>query len=921
MQRERLEGWMVKQIENADLAKETVLQLPSRVAAHPTSPRFSSDTGPSPSPRRSLPFGSTSPRRTQFSTLSSESENSSSNKHGGGSGATSPQGSGFSPQAPQSPRQRTTGGRKNSISPSAITSHKSLEPDASTGLEKQWRAHFCDPRQTFVEQNGRVDRTKVLKWSSNHHQPQHNDQQQQPPNESRMNLEMGLGDSASPLFLWGLPREHIVDYIRQSVLPSSWSMSTKFTGEWEAVSAEDEVGRAPSVQDSLAKALASLPPLSPTSSAPNSARKWSGSSNNNNSSSPRHSSGAQTARSPARRPHTSPFQTTQAAAMAASGNAGATLTSNSTNASPRITSPRSDDRITRIINELRADPGLWDAFVTKVKQFQEERRLKNKASDKIRENKERITSPQLATTTEERKKQAEERMERNRRQREHLVRQEELRLEARLAQYQQRFVVKKKQLTDQELANTVGFRRRKLWLTAVSFVLVAAKWRTRFTHMKQVVLLAKQQTRAAKTIQRLWRKWKWRHASRHTVVIYTWLRKCMWKLLFNVRCRRRARLAAILQRFMIDHFSGSRETRNFNCMMIKWRGKVIHSQRIGMNFVQCTRARLHALSLWWDHLDHERQRSERQQHERFLPTEEKEAEWATMLHSRKLAKRTSQRISINSSTTSLHASSSTVLSNNSNNSRASKSNAAATMSQLEHMDEKLTTMQQVLTPFEIQRLQQNAYHVVRIAKSIKMQLLQEYLTTARKEHMKRLTEFHEQRLCASFTREVRLDDARAIVQDSLSWGSLLSGDQRPTSSGANSGAKNNKKARLAQLKPTVELFAGERLRKRMDELLKRGVQLTLERDPDQRVVVERQQQQRLSMDLSSGLRPGSSKKRDPGPQNSSNTGTSCSSDGTSSSTSAVRKRQSSRHLAFLLPFKEAPQAKPTVLEDADADDE
>lgn len=173
-------------------------------------------------------------------------------------------------------------------------------------------------------------------------------------------------------------------------------------------------------------------------------------------------------------------------------------------------------------------------------------------------------------------------MERNRRQREHLVHQEELRLEARLAQYQQRFVVKKKQLTDQELANTIGFRRRKLWLTAVSFTLVAAKWRTRFTHMKQVVLLAKQQTRAAKMIQRLWRKWKWHHASRHTVVIYTWLRKCMWKLLFNVRCRRRARLAAILQRFMIDHFSGSRETRNFNRMMIKWRGKVIHSQRIGM---------------------------------------------------------------------------------------------------------------------------------------------------------------------------------------------------------------------------------------------------------------------------------------------------------------------------------------------------
>lgn len=141
------------------------------------------------------------------------------------------------------------------------------------------------------------------------------------------------------------------------------------------------------------------------------------------------------------------------------------------------------------------------------------------------------------------------------------------------------------------------------------------------------------------------------------------------------------------------------------------------------NFVQCSRARLHALSLWWDRLDHERQRSERQQHERFLPTEEKEAEWTAMLHSRKLVKRTSQRgSSITSNTASLHSSSSTMLSsnnssNNSNNNLHNKSNAG-TMSQLEHINEKLTTMQQVLTPFEIQRLQQNAYHIVRIGKRL-----------------------------------------------------------------------------------------------------------------------------------------------------------------------------------------------------------
>lgn len=205
-----------------------------------------------------------------------------------------------------------------------------------------------------------------------------------------------------------------------------------------------------------------------------------------------------------------------------------------------------------------------------------------------------------------------------------------------------------------------------------------------------------------------------------------------------------------------------------------------------------------------------------------------------------------------------------------------------------------------------------------------MQLLQEYLTTARKEYMKRLTEFHEQRLCVSFTCKVRLDDARAIVQNSLSWGSRL-GDQRPSSGGTNSGTDTNsgtnnskEKLRMAQLKPMVELFASECLRKRMDELLKKGVQLTLERDPEQRAVVERQQQHRLSMDLSGGLRPGSSKKRDSSIQGSSsnNNGASGNSD-ISSSASAVRRRQSSRRLAFLLPFKEAPLTKPTVLEDAD----
>lgn len=138
-------------------------------------------------------------------------------------------------------------------------------------------------------------------------------------------------------------------------------------------------------------------------------------------------------------------------------------------------------------------------------------------------------------------------------------------------------------------------------------------------------------------------------------------------------------------------------------------------------FVVCTRARLHALSLFWDRVDHERQRSERQQHERFLPTEEKEAEWTAMLHSRKLLKRqSSQRPSAISGAVG-------PLNNNSAPQRVEPAggffrksinnhHSTAAMLHLEHMDERLTSMQQVLTPIEIQRLQQNAYHVVRVAR-------------------------------------------------------------------------------------------------------------------------------------------------------------------------------------------------------------
>ncbi|TYZ58221.1 hypothetical protein PybrP1_007616 [[Pythium] brassicae (nom. inval.)] len=849
MQRERLEGWMVKQIENADLAKDTVIQLPAQASASSPLPRYAQlDAGAlRPSSPRRAPV---SPRRrlTSSSAVAIASPSppaDSEHRRKTADGAAAPH---SAATTPQSPRQRGLSAAATDRNGRVSFGHA---PKA-TSLEKQWRAHFGDAsKQAYAEQSGRVDRTQVLRWN---------------PLESDSSGAGGLDadESTSPLFLWGLPREHIVEYIRQSVLPSSWSMATKFnSGEWEAVTSTDDDTDA---HDSLAKALASLPPLSvqpktardsaalPTGSRP--ASRWSN---------PTSLRGSQTARPPAKRPHTSPFQ------------AGVALSTGVSSA------PRSEDRLTRVLNELRTDPSLWEAFA------------------KTRESKQRMASPRLATTLEERKKQAEERMERARRQREQLVRQEELRLEAQLSKYQQRFGATKRLLTAEERAKSVGYRRRRLWLTTVAFARATAAWRAKFLRTKQLALVAKLQSRAARTIQRVWRQWRWRHASKHTVIIYTWLRRCLWRLLFNVRCRRRARCASVLQRFMVDQFSGSREMRNFNLLMVQWRNKVIYSQRLSRDFVVCTRARLQALSLLWDRVDHERQRSERQQHERFLPTEEKEAEWTAMLHSRKLLKRqSSQRASTISGSAAPPSASSAPRAEPPGFRKSTNHHNAAAMLQLEHMDERLTSMQQVLTPIEIQRLQQNAYHVVRVARSVKMQLLHEFLAAARDQYLRRLIQFHQQRLSASFTREVRVDDARAIVQNSLSWECQLA--DRRTGAGLLAGASGSRlppsSASARPQPPQFELYTVARTR--MEELVKSGVQLTLERDHEQRALVERQKQQRQSINTMGGPAHALVRKRESGSATAP------------SERSGLSRRQTSRRLAFTLPLKD-PTAPPTAV--------
>ncbi|KAE8894298.1 hypothetical protein PF003_g21728 [Phytophthora fragariae] len=334
-------------------------------------------------------------------------------------------------------------------------------------------------------------------------------------------------------------------------------------------------------------------------------------------------------------------------------------------------------------------------------------------------------------------------MERTQRQREQIVQLEDERLAVKREAYLRR-VNPTRQLSAAEQELTVRYRRRKMWLHVVTFSAISHRWHKKLLQTKHVMLMARIKRTAASTIQRIWRRWKWQHASKHTVVIYTWLRKCMWKLLLRVRCRRKARYAMLLRQFMLNHFTESHATRNFNRMMIQWRIKVIRAQKAGMSFINCNRARMQALSIWWDEVDHERQRMDRQQN-------------SNIDDGRRLTTRKESVCSLLGSAPG------------SAGSNRKSFSQAGSISILGGMDEKLATMQMLLTPIELQRLQQNSVQVVKIPKSIKNRLLTELLTNSRKDFRRRQQAYKEMMLCASYAREVKLEEARAIVQSSVNW--------------------------------------------------------------------------------------------------------------------------------------------------------
>ncbi|TMW57002.1 hypothetical protein Poli38472_002927 [Pythium oligandrum] len=811
MQRERLEGWMVRQIEQADLARDTVIQMPPRPMVAMAKSPFSSPRGAAaPEAPRRRRFGHDGPPRRPYTTPATSRTRDSSGGHD-------------TNHRTLTPRTRL----ETAVSALA-------EPDGHDSVARQWRLHFQDPEGCYVEE-GSVDRTKVLKdfgWGSPRGEASQGAYPTSPRNDDGHD---GFPDEyasrtqapSSPLALWSMPREYILEYIRQSIMPTFCATHARFTGEWEAVLPSDPDNRyVPRETELVSTPSAALPPLGTQR-----ATKASTIMGYSSPHSPRHAS--------------------QSSVVSVRRSAPAASAPPPT--SPRVRPPRCEERIQQILQELRADPKLLDAFQKEVKQYLDERRQKQHASNKIRENRQRaLLSPRAPAILAERKRRNEDRFERTRRQRQQLDQQDSVRRETLLMAFRQKVYGKENPENTVDVTLTASYRRRKMWLVVLAFAKASTQLRERLLQTKQRQIVERMQIKAARTIQLIWKRWKWRHASQHTVVIYSWLRKCLWKLLFRIRCRRKARQGAILRRFLLDQCTSSRETRNFNSMMLRWRSKVIHSQRHGMNFVLCTRARLHALSIWWDSIDHERQRNERQLHDKLLPTtDEKEAEWNAIIHNRRLSMRSS---AMGASSRALNFAAASPPATPRPNSPSPSTTATptpvapsttpgippmlsrrttSTRQILDQMGGRLTTMQQVLTPIEIQRLQQHAFHVVRIPRAIKMRLLVEHLTQIRKAYVRQLTAYHDQIACSSYAREVRLDDARAIVQGGASWDALL---------------VDSRTGQPQIRKPIFQLYTGEKLQRQMEELVRRGVMLTLESDPAQRAIVDRQRQQRQAFE-------------------------------------------------------------------------
>ncbi|KAF0690534.1 Aste57867_18083 [Aphanomyces stellatus] len=373
----------------------------------------------------------------------------------------------------------------------------------------------------------------------------------------------------APLEAWGIPREHILEFIRLSVLPCTWSMNIKSVGEWRSA---DTVPPSDAPTDPLTKLMkdklqiVNLPQiddrrgvlLSPKS------KKCDGFVNSFKG------------RSPVVRELSPP--TTRDMSVEA--------------------------RIHQMIIDLRQDPHAWQLFEQRVKDYQEMKKkgtetdivLQNKAQafvvppPSVLEDKKRHRDAQQAKIKLKHAAQLE---------REHIRRVEQLdRRTQKLNEHNRRMAFQ----------NQV-----KLWLRVVVTVCVVEKWHARMKCEKQRKSTEFKRISAAVRIQRMWRHTVNLSNSKAMIQIILKTRQILWSLTFKLHCKKMAKAGGVLRRFLVDYFNGNSETGNFRVMMARWRWRVIHAQRASKAFLACSRARILALSQLWDNADRDRQRMEKLQ--------------------------------------------------------------------------------------------------------------------------------------------------------------------------------------------------------------------------------------------------------------------------------------------------------------------
>ncbi|ETV69251.1 hypothetical protein, variant 1 [Aphanomyces astaci] len=497
-----------------------------------------------------------------------------------------------------------------------------------------------------------------------------------------------------PLDAWGVPREHILEFIRLSVLPCTWAMNIKSMGEWRSADDNDNE------DDTRQHATSSHRQHSAAAAAVISTIKFSQQQGASHlphlvdaRDHPQYDLGRKSPQAKQR------VLGTRSNAISSAPPVPAVLTSRDLTV---------EARIHHMLVELQQDPRAWEQFQRRIKEFQD---LKKKGTevDIVQGNKAKaFTVPPPAYRDERSKLRKEQQVQIKAKHKAQLEMEHQRRLE-QLDRRAHKLLEQRRRLACQS--------QGRLWLKVVAVVVITSTWQRLLAAEKKRKSVEFRQVSAVCLIQRVWRRKVHLSNSKAMLQIILKTRQILWSLTFKLMCKNKAKAGGVLRRFLVDYFNGSSETGNFRVMMARWRWRVIHAQRASKAFLSCSRARMVALSLLWDNADRERQRTEKlqlQQNKTVLVTTSSGG---------------AQAADFGADTSAQLATTRRLL------------RTGIQEESLDEMEQQLSVMQTMLTPIEFQRMQHHAHHVVRIPKSIKAKLLMQYLAAKRAENIQAMQEY------------------------------------------------------------------------------------------------------------------------------------------------------------------------------------